>query len=159
MENMRQTTYGQKGSNLFERFGVSLSMRMIRKHLPKSKKVSILDIGCGHHAYFLNALLPNISKGVGIDLEISDANKNIPQLSFVEMPAERALPTLNSETFDVVLMNNTLEHFWEPLQILKEAYRLLKPNGLLIVNVPNWLGKITLEFVAFQLHKDPSGEM
>jgi Methylase involved in ubiquinone/menaquinone biosynthesis len=159
MNDARQITYGQKGTNYFEKLGIYLSLRMIRKHLPKSKTLHVLDVGCGYHARFLNGLLPNISSAVGIDFKVSDANKRIPQFSFVEMPAEKALPTLTSETFDVIIMNNTLEHFWEPLQILAEAYRLLTPTGLLLVNVPNWLGKVTLEFVAFRLDKDPSDEM
>jgi ubiquinone/menaquinone biosynthesis C-methylase UbiE len=159
MFKMRQTTYGQKGSNIFERFGIYLSAQMIQKHMPKSKKPYVLDVGCGYNAKFLNILLPQISKGVGIDFKVADACKLVPQLTFLEAPAEEALQKLTSESFEVVIMNNTLEHFWEPLEILKEAYRVLQPDGLLMVNVPNWRGKVTLEFVAFQLNKDPSDEM
>lgn len=159
MFKMRQISYGQKGSNVFESFGIFLSTRMMQKHLPKSKKIQVLDVGCGYNALFLNKFLPQISQGVGIDFKVSDECKRVPQLTFIEASAEEALQTLSPENFDVVIMHNTLEHFWEPLEILKEAYRILKPDGLLMVNVPNWRGKVTLEFTAFQLGKDPSNEM
>lgn len=39
--------------------------------------------------------------------------------------------------FDVVLFNHSLEHMYDPVETLCEAYRILKPGGLLLINIPN----------------------
>lgn len=37
---------------------------------------------------------------------------------------------------DVVVMGELLEHVPDPLPVLKEAYRLLKPSGTILITVP-----------------------
>lgn len=40
------------------------------------------------------------------------------------------------ETLDIVFHQGLLEHFKDPLPLLKEHFRVLKPGGLLLVDVP-----------------------
>ena len=42
-----------------------------------------------------------------------------------------------SESFDVVTILDVIEHLTDPVTELKEAYRVLKPGGLLVVSTPN----------------------
>lgn len=42
-----------------------------------------------------------------------------------------------SEKYDVIMLWGVLEHFYEPLQILKKVYRLLKDDGILLLEVPS----------------------
>ena len=39
--------------------------------------------------------------------------------------------------FDVVVMNHVLEHLHKPLGTMRECRRILKPDGLLIIDLPN----------------------
>jgi len=39
--------------------------------------------------------------------------------------------------FDVVLFNHCLEHVYNPIETLREVYQILKPGGLLPINIPN----------------------
>jgi SAM-dependent methyltransferase len=41
--------------------------------------------------------------------------------------------------FDIIFMAHVLEHFYDPNEALQHCNRLLKPNGLLAVEVPNIL--------------------
>ncbi|MEK7721575.1 MAG: class I SAM-dependent methyltransferase [Elusimicrobiota bacterium] len=44
---------------------------------------------------------------------------------------------LETEVFDVVVINHVLEHVRVPLELLAEARRVLKNDGLLVIGVPN----------------------
>jgi len=39
-------------------------------------------------------------------------------------------------TFDIVFHQGLLEHFKDPLPLLEEQFRVLKPGGFLLVDVP-----------------------
>lgn len=45
----------------------------------------------------------------------------------------------NEKKFDAVLMHHVFEHFPEPLEVLKKLKKILKPGGLLYIEVPNIL--------------------
>lgn len=41
------------------------------------------------------------------------------------------------KSFDVVTLNNSLEHLYDPLGTLKQIYKILKDDGILLITVPN----------------------
>jgi len=133
--------YGISGLSPMDRFGVFLGRRRIRKALARYASPDVLDIGCGHQATQLRDLAPHIRSGVGIESSVSDEAKAVPNLRFIEGKAEDALPTLAAASFDVVMMISVLEHIPEPLGVLHECRRVLRPDGSLVLNVPNWRGK------------------
>ena len=47
-----------------------------------------------------------------------------------------AIP-LNTNTLDVVVSFETIEHISEPDQFLRECARILRPSGMLIISTPN----------------------
>jgi SAM-dependent methyltransferase len=155
----RSESYGQKGLSLLDRFGVYLSRRAILRRLPAREGLHALDLGCGYRAMLLQSLSPHLESGVGVDLRIDPDVKNVPRLSFVEETIESALPALESDRFDVVLLVSVLEHLAEPLAALEHCRRVLRPGGTLFVNVPTWRGKFFLELSAFRLGTSPAVEM
>ncbi|MBE1547963.1 SAM-dependent methyltransferase [Mycobacterium sp. OAS707] len=46
------------------------------------------------------------------------------------------LEGLNSDSFDVVVLSDVLEHISEPALLMSEIARILKPGGRLLLNVP-----------------------
>jgi SAM-dependent methyltransferase len=85
--------------------------------------------------------------------------KSIAKLSFLEDNIENTLPSLPKNNFDLICIISVLEHLWQPQQVLINCYELLKPGGLLLINVPTWRGKKFLEFSAFRLGTSPVCEM
>ena len=156
---VRKEAYGQQRLTWVDRFGVYLSKRRIMRYLPGRGDLSVLDLGCGYQATMLRALLPNIGFGMGVDVRISPEARGIEKLSFMESPIEAALPELEDGRFDLALLISVLEHLWEPVPILEHCRRVLRPGGLLFVNVPTWRGKFFLEFSAFRLRLSPALEM
>jgi SAM-dependent methyltransferase len=59
------------------------------------------------------------------------------------------------EEFDVVAMNHVLEHVHDPLRLLGECKRVLKPGGLLVSITPNTQGWVHRRFGACWYGLDP----
>ncbi len=59
-----------------------------------------------------------------------------------------------SDFFDVILMNNVLEHCPDPASMIMECYRILKPGGHLIIEVPNFNSPARRFFGTFWSHLD-----
>ena len=45
--------------------------------------------------------------------------------------------TFRSSTYDVIFMNEVLEHMPDPINVLRDIHSYLKDGGILIVNVPD----------------------
>ena len=96
----------------------------------------LLDVGCG------GGLLIGMLRGLGVHamgLDLSpEAAALARQRHSVDVVAGD-LPTspFASRSFAAVTMFHVLEHVRAPLVYLREAGRLLKPGGRLIVQVPN----------------------
>lgn len=96
-------------------------------------KGRILDIGAGT-GDFLSVAKQDGWQIVGV--EPSDKAKSIAikkGISFVEKTSE-----LENKSFDVISMWHVLEHVPDLDSQIKELKRLLKPNGTLIIAVPNF---------------------
>jgi 2-polyprenyl-3-methyl-5-hydroxy-6-metoxy-1,4-benzoquinol methylase len=52
------------------------------------------------------------------------------------------VPASHNESYDVVALSDVFEHVSEPVEMLSDVARLLKPDGLLYVKVPNALFNI-----------------
>lgn len=152
-------SFGQRGLTVADRLGVWLSQRAICRYLPKRSDLEVLELGCGYRATQLIALKPKLKRGIGVDFHIAPELRTLERFTFHEGTIEETLPKLESETMDVVLLISVLEHLAEPQFALQSAWRLLRPSGLLLINVPTWLGKRFLEFSAFRLGLSPKVEM
>ncbi len=118
----------------------------------------ILDIPCGR-GFYLN-MIRYVSKChlVGAELDgdvIRKAQANVGHLPDIQLNQANiyALPYPDN-TFDAVILSEILEHIDDDVAGLREVYRVLKPNGVVAITVPNadypfWWDPInrTLEFL------------
>jgi len=111
-------------------------------NLIKDKYVA--EIGCGH-GYVSVALSLEVSELDGFDVD-SNAIKNaknlkdkfsIKNLNFFLFDGYNTNKPSNS--YDVVISADVLEHVPDPKRYLNECYRILKDNGVLILTTPNGL--------------------
>jgi len=159
LSNRAHESYGQTRLSFVDRLGVWLSQRAIVRELPDRTDLEVLELGCGFRAAQLVALRPRLKHGVGVDFQLAPELAALDKLIFHQGTVEETLPTLTSERFDAVMLISVLEHLRDPASVIEAGYHLLKPFGMLLINVPTWRGKSFLEFCAFRLGLSPKVEM
>lgn len=96
-------------------------------------KDRVLEIGCG-----LGDLLAKIPSEHKVGVEISNFAVRYCRkrgLSVIKADAEEGLPFGNS-AFDVVIMTAVIDYFRSPEFVLKECFRVLVPQGRLVIASP-----------------------
>jgi SAM-dependent methyltransferase len=151
--------YGQQSLTFVDRAGVWLSQRAILRSLPERSGLEVLELGCGFRAAQLVALETRLKHGVGVDFEIAPELHALEKFTFYEGTIEETLPKLPAKSFDAILLISVLEHLLDSVSLIQSAREMLKPSGVLLINVPTWLGKSFLEFSAFRLGLSPRLEM
>jgi 2-polyprenyl-3-methyl-5-hydroxy-6-metoxy-1,4-benzoquinol methylase len=115
-------------SNIFE--------KRIAIIVPFIKDGKILDIGCGSGG-FLNWMKSYGWHTYGCDINDTACERARTRgLDIFWGQLEEA--KYPDKFFDVITMNDVLEHIPSPSRVLCECYRILKEDGLLIVNLPNF---------------------
>lgn len=103
----------------------------------------ILDIGCGAAGKTLYYASQGARKVYGIDV-VPRYEAEANQLAADKGLADRfqfvlgdaAQLPFEENTFDTIIMNDAMEHVDQPLAVLKECHRVLRPKGRLYVNFP-----------------------
>ena len=141
MEDLRQNSHGQQKEPFMERV---LSYQRFHKVLKYIKpNSSVLDIGCGYNARFLQKVEHKILHGIGIDLEINKHLSN-HKIKLVSYYLNGELP-FNDDEFDTVISLANIEHLNNPQETIREIYRVLRPNGSLLLTTPSTYAKPVLE--------------
>jgi len=98
---------------IVERFVVAQNCRLL------------VDFGCGNMPY--RALFePHVDHYMGVDLPGNE-------MAHAAVSGPNQIP-LESAAADIVLSSQVLEHVADPIAYLEEAYRVLRPNGILILS-------------------------
>lgn len=120
--------------------GSRLSSDYYRVHFVISnvpKKAKVLDVGVNTGTIAL-PLLKLGCRVKGIDLVpelVEQAKRNGV---FAEQGEAEDLSRYEDESFDVVICAEVLEHLYDPLLAVEEAFRVLKPGGRYLITVPHW---------------------
>jgi 2-polyprenyl-3-methyl-5-hydroxy-6-metoxy-1,4-benzoquinol methylase len=98
---------------------------------------SLLDVGCATGAFVAAARAAGFdARGVDVSAPSTRYGRDVLGLPLdVGDIYERRYP---SERFNVVTLWATLEHLIDPARVLSEAHRVLTPDGIIAVSVPNY---------------------
>lgn len=115
-----------------DRFIARMRFRAAYPHVRTGSRVC--DLGCGLEAAFLDFAEDKVQEGVGVDDQVENGMHG--RWRRVHADIRASLP-LDSGHFDHVVMLAVLEHLAEPEAVLREAYRILKTGGSLILTWPS----------------------
>ncbi len=125
-----------------------LCLRELREQVGTLEGRKILELGSGY-----GAMLTHCRQALGLDITgIEPSKRNydgryeIAQRFLAEngVPGDRIVEGVGENlpfpdaSFDVVYSFQVLEHVQDPLRVLSEAWRVLKPGGMLYCNAPNY---------------------
>jgi ubiquinone/menaquinone biosynthesis C-methylase UbiE len=120
---------------------------ILNRYNLNDKKIKYLDIGSGIGSYVIAARELGI-ESYGIEPDRIGVGSNDSSLKIacdrIDGPAPfvsaigEFIPFSNAQ-FDLITMNQVLEHVQDLKSVLKEALRVLKPGGVLLFNSPNYL--------------------
>lgn len=112
-------------------------MQDIKEALNNYAKGSLLDLGCGNKPY-KEWYAPLTTESTGCDA--TQSTEHVVDTICLAT----ALP-YNTSIFDTVFSTQVLEHVYDHHSMIKEAYRVLKPGGNIILTVP----------FTWELHEEP----
>ena len=108
--------------------------RVIADLLPKN--VRVLDVGCGDGSLMDLLIKEKNIEPRGLELIEENVKKCIYKgLSVIEGNAETELHQFPSQSFDYVILSQTLQAFYDPEKVLKELLRIGKS---VIISIPNF---------------------
>ena len=107
----------------------------------------VLDVGCGDGSlmYFLEKEKNIKVRGLELDLKNVQQciNKGLP---VIQGNAETELHQFPNKSFDVVVLSQTLQAFYDPEKVLKELLRIGKAVVVSIPNFGYWKVRVKLLF-------------
>lgn len=122
---------------LYRRFVLRDHLNFVCRALESSQADGlILDVGCGG-GLFLRMLAERGYRVLGLDFSHGAAKLAWKGNAVPAVCATLSNPPLTPNSCAAVTMFHVLEHVYDPHSYLEEARALLKPNGRLIVQVPN----------------------
>jgi 2-polyprenyl-3-methyl-5-hydroxy-6-metoxy-1,4-benzoquinol methylase len=107
-------------------------MQVAAHWIPQGSR--ILDIGC-HQGEFLLWMGSKIAPSVGYD-PLYEKTSNSGEHQFFAHTFQAGLP-LDDSSFDAIVLLATIEHIPEKSMIAREAARLLRAGGWVIITVPS----------------------
>ena len=108
--------------------------KVIADLLPKN--VRVLDVGCGD-GYLMSHLIKEKNiEARGLELKKENVTKCIYKgLPVIEGNAETELHQFPDQSFDFVILSQTLQAFYNPEKVLKDLLRIGKS---VIISIPNF---------------------
>lgn len=109
------------------------------------KGARVLDLGCGDGS-LLQYLIDNAGvTGMGVDLDLEHVISVIDRgMDVIQSDIDEQLRDITEDSFDYVILNNTLQVVRKPRKVLEETLRIAKECIVTFPNFGNWSHRLSL---------------
>lgn len=118
------------------------------EYFGKRQSGTMLDVGCGE-GFSLSYFASKGWQVFGTDYSLDGVGRHFPQLKtqVTVGDTEEVLQSFvqDGKKFDLIILNNVLEHLLNPLETLKNLRKLVSAQGAVRVQVPNDFSKLQLK--------------
>lgn len=115
-----------------------MSQRLEIVDLVPKNTARILDVGCSEGDFGSSVKKRFHCEVFGIEIDREKASKASSKLDKVIIgDVEQIDPKLSSNSFDCIVFADVLEHLKEPAEVLKRYLNYLRPDGCLVISIPN----------------------
>lgn len=132
--------YDHEATHFFYQANHQLVLSLVQQYLPHSKKLKILDAGCG--TGLLLQKLQQFGGAQGVDISPAAIDFCSQRKVKARVASLTKLP-FKDNTFDVITCVDVLYHLRvkSDVQALRKLQRVLKPGGIVVLRVPanKWL--------------------
>ena len=104
----------------------------IKNNFKNPKSIKVIDYGCGN-GLFIDFLKKKGISGIGIEVDESSTQKLINK----KIKFFKNLESTKSNSYDLCVMFDVLEHLTSPIKDLIKIRDKLKKNGKIIIYTPN----------------------
>ncbi len=113
------------------RLVADLTASWYQENLKEFASGDLLDLGCG------KAPLYGVYKSLVTSVTLADWDNSLHENKHLDMACDitKKLP-FNNNSFDTIILSDVLEHIPNPNDVLTELKRILRPNGIVLMNVP-----------------------
>src|SRR5689334_1813331 len=133
-----------KDPDAYDRWRGNEALKMLERLEQQGISVArktVVDFGCNDGAMSAEYLKAGATKVIGVDidakaLERAREFRASPYIDFVQSSTTR-IP-VESGSVDVLIAFDVLEHVSQPLPILREIHRVLKPDGRAVIGTIGW---------------------
>jgi 2-polyprenyl-3-methyl-5-hydroxy-6-metoxy-1,4-benzoquinol methylase len=111
-------------------------MKEAARYLPYNLNGRILDIGCGFGGFLQGAAEQGWKHPEGIEVAPQPVEYTSKLFPVRTKPFEET--EYNEYSFDVIRVNEVIEHVPSPKALIMSAHKNLRPGGLLVIKTPNY---------------------
>jgi SAM-dependent methyltransferase len=142
-----------------DQWGYAKRLRFVRRAIMdvfgtrEATTLRILDVGCGNGSQLALPLAQTGFRVKGIDTDrpsIEHARRLLTAADNADFLCARIEELPESETFDVVILSEVLEHMTNPRDLLAASASHMAIEGMLVVTVPNGYGEFEIDSWVFR---------
>ncbi len=114
----------------WQRKRYKIIMNFLEQNGAENKK--ILDIGCG-----TSKIIQNLPSAVAIDIQFHKL-RYIQKSNLYRIQASTFFIPFQDGTFDIIISSQVIEHVPYKKEMFEEFFRVIKPEGFLIIGTPDY---------------------
>jgi SAM-dependent methyltransferase len=119
-------------------FRTAVALEVLARHADLNADVALLDVGSNRASFvrkFLEAAPRANVVAVEPDERVAQSSRGLSRTDLINARIEDV--PLETGRFDIVHSCHTIEHLAHPARVLADHWRVLKDEGLLIIDAPN----------------------